>query len=667
MKKSKFSYKVWEKLVKKICLELNNSTDLEFSLRKVISQIKGLLNCEGAAIRLKRGKDYPYYVYEGFPASFIAKENTLIKEKDLTRCFCGLVLRGEKVTCPTGFTKFGSFWSGNISALTLPAYNLGPEKKPENACQTLGYKSLALIPLKARGGSLGLIQLNDKSEGLFSPEIMDYLEIVGQQITLAVQNNILWQKMHKLYNDMGEMLDELPVALTTFDKNLKLTYINKRAEEITGYAKKELEGLAHREITHMIYGENIFHPPVFEELRESIHRIKNRIRTIRTKKGDYVKVCFDVTRLRSGGYLYLFDEARKIQALENLELQTQTILNAFNNLVLIIDSNYKIIMCNTALTEALEMDSRDILDKNLFDLMEAVQFSRKDLASKTLHAINFNDIYQVFFVTPRGNKREVIVQFAPIYNVDEELMGVIAVASDLTSLKREQERQQHEKLALLGKMATGIVHEIKNPLTAIQGFSQIIRLKAEKEALREYARLIEEEVRNLNKIVSDFLTFARPRPPVLQEISLNDIVESMQLILESNTLPKGIKVHYQLAKNAEMIRVDQNQVKQVILNIVQNAIDALMDTPDPEIRIITGRNPSLGECFITIHNNGKSMTEEEKRLAGTPFFTTKSKGTGLGLSVCQQIIKEHGGRLDFISEPNQGTAFTLFFPCYTMA
>ncbi|QNB45023.1 GHKL domain-containing protein [Thermanaerosceptrum fracticalcis] len=237
------------------------------------------------------------------------------------------------------------------------------------------------------------------------------------------------------------------------------------------------------------------------------------------------------------------------------------------------------------------------------------------------------------------------------------------MASDITILKKEQQReQQQEKLALLGQMATGIVHEIKNPLTSILGFSQVITLKSQDEKIKGYARLIEIEVHGLNKIVSDFLAFAKPRSPILNEVSLNDIVDSMKLMLETNVVGKGIKISYHLGENIKPVMADENQIKQVILNIVKNAIDVLKGTDNPEIKISSGYSQIMNESFITIFNNGKSMSEEEKRMVGTPFFTTKKKGTGLGLSICHQIMKEHGGRIDFESEPGIGTSFTLHLP-----
>ena len=214
-------------------------------------------------------------------------------------------------------------------------------------------------------------------------------------------------------------------------------------------------------------------------------------------------------------------------------------------------------------------------------------------------------------------------------------------------------------------MAAGIVHEIKNPLTAIKGFSQLIKYKDQDEKMREYAAMIDRETEIINNFISDFLTFARPSPPDLKQISLNKIVKSMKLIIDTNTFIRDIKVSFDLSPVDKLIVADANQLRQVILNIVKNAMEAVVDNEGSEIKISTKYHRRTKEMSVTIYNNGKAMTAEEKLMVGTPFFTTKAKGTGLGLSICFQIIKEHNGRIEIESEEGVGTSFIVYLPCAT--
>ncbi|MCL6477156.1 MAG: PAS domain S-box protein [Peptococcaceae bacterium] len=359
------------------------------------------------------------------------------------------------------------------------------------------------------------------------------------------------------------------------------------------------------------------------------------------------------------------EEAGKYTA-SILNDQTQTILNSISNLVVLVNQEKNIIMCNRAFADAVEMNTKHILGMNLEELYSLLQFKKKETPPKDIPGEEINKPLEVSFITAKGNRKELVLQSAPISNVDGEVIGGIVVASDITDLKKEQQKLlQREKLAMLGEMAAGVVHEIKNPLTTIKGFSHLIASKAGDEMIRDYARIIESTANDVNKVVSDFLTFAKPRPPVLRPISLNDLIRSMMLMLESHLFIKGVGFNFIPSVEEKMVMADETQIKKVILNMVENAVEAVEGCRDSRLAITTGLSDTKDEMFITISDNGKGMSPEDRLKAGTPFFTTKDKGTGLGLSICYQIVNEHGGRISAESEPGKGTAFTISLPCKT--
>ncbi|RYD02819.1 hypothetical protein N752_22660 [Desulforamulus aquiferis] len=244
-----------------------------------------------------------------------------------------------------------------------------------------------------------------------------------------------------------------------------------------------------------------------------------------------------------------------------------------------------------------------------------------------------------------------------------EYIGEILVASNITELKKHQQIiQQQEKMAMLGQMASGIVHEIRNPLTTIKGFSQLIKPLAREAKLKEYVTLIEQEANEVNKVVTDFLTFARPHTPVLKQVSLNKLVLDMKMVIESQAFLDGIELKFLLSTDEPRVMVDEQQIKQVLLNIVKNAIEAMEDTASPKLVISTGIKYQENQVFLSISDNGPGMSEETSRKIGTPFYTTKDKGTGLGLSICYQMIKEHQGRIQVTSESGEGTTFIILLP-----
>lgn len=463
------------------------------------------------------------------------------------------------------------------------------------------------------------------------------------------------------YEKLEEILDQLPLGVTTYDRDYRFTFANKKAEEVLGYSSKILQGLTDSEIINKLY-EDKKSLHLVRELAIK-HKVSQAVRTLVLQDGSVTKIVIEGNKLKSGGYLCIFDTAKRIQALENMQLQSQIILDSITNFVVILDPNGKVIMCNKAFSEAIEINKSAIIGLNTTVLLKKIHFSRPDLAEKEFSQTLSNIPLEASIITPSGEKREWLLHMAFIKSIEKEVMGYMAVGTDVTDIKKQQEEaKQKEKLAILGQMASGIVHEIRNPVTAIMGFNQLLQMTAEDKKVKYYCQNIENELNRLNKIVSDFLLFARPRSPVFTELSPNEIVESTKLLIDSYVFSKGIKTVYEYDESIELIRADMTQIEQVILNIVKNAIDVLEDVDEPIIRITTGSDPMFGESYVVIYNNGRALNQEEKQKIGTPFFTTKSKGTGLGFSICKQIISEHGGKITIKSEEDWGTAFELAFP-----
>lgn len=463
------------------------------------------------------------------------------------------------------------------------------------------------------------------------------------------------------YHKLEEILNHLPLAVTTYDSNFMFNFGNKKAEEITGYTLKQLNGITDSEIIKKLYQDkNSNH--LVRELSQK-HNVSQAVRTLIHKDGNPMKIVIEGFKLESGGYLCVFDTARRIQAFENMQLQTQAILNSISNFVIMVDTDEKVIMCNKALSVAIQMEIKDIIGSDIFSLIKKIHFSKPYQIRKKFFETQFNIPLEASIETPDGEKKDLLLHLAYIRNIEQEVMGYIAVGSDITEIKRQQEEvKQKEKLAILGQMASGIVHEIRNPITAIMGFNQLLKMNMKDEKVDLYCQHIENELNRLNKIVSDFLLFARPRNPVFAELFLKDIVESMNLLIDSYVFSRGIKLIYEFKDNVQPVYADKNQLEQVILNIVKNAVDAVTDVSEPLIRISTGFDDLFQENYLIIYNNGKALDQEQKLKIGTPFFTTKSHGTGLGLSICNQIIKDHGGKIAVKSEEDWGTAFELSFP-----
>ncbi|MGV2940135.1 ATP-binding protein [Mesobacillus sp. LC4] len=215
-----------------------------------------------------------------------------------------------------------------------------------------------------------------------------------------------------------------------------------------------------------------------------------------------------------------------------------------------------------------------------------------------------------------------------------------------------------EKLNTLGELAASIAHEIRNPLTVVKGFLQMMH-KQEKGNNHYYLSLVLTELGRAESIINDYLNFAKPQFEKLEEAELAEIISEVTLLLEAFAAKEGVQVNVQLERGV-YVETDRNQLKQALVNIIKNAIEATNDGGEVNIN----QSTVVHESFIVVSDNGKGMDSAQIARLGTLFYTTKDKGTGLGTSVSIKIIEAMGGSISFKSEKGVGTEVTIMLPAY---
>jgi signal transduction histidine kinase len=235
---------------------------------------------------------------------------------------------------------------------------------------------------------------------------------------------------------------------------------------------------------------------------------------------------------------------------------------------------------------------------------------------------------------------------------------------DVSEYKQiEQAVFQNDKLAMLGKIAAAIAHEIRNPLTAIRGFIQLLTPYLEDIGKQEYGRVILSEIDRANEIIYEFLNSSKPTAPMKKIMNVGLLLKETILLLESEAHMKGYELHCEVYDPILTVSIDVKQVKQVLLNMMKNAMDAIGEVRDARKgRIdVTARREGQ-KAVISIRDNGNGMDETTLSKLFDPFYTTKEAGTGLGLSVSYRIIVNHGGTIRAESRLNEGTEFTIYLP-----
>jgi len=229
--------------------------------------------------------------------------------------------------------------------------------------------------------------------------------------------------------------------------------------------------------------------------------------------------------------------------------------------------------------------------------------------------------------------------------------------------KVNSEKARMERLSALGEMATTVAHETKNPLNAIKIATSYLKDNFHGAILTEFLSIVEEEVSRLNDISTNFLGFSKPEPINLKVCDINTLVESTVDLIRQEATEKNIEIVALLDKNLPSVPCDYSRIKQALLNLLLNALEA--SKAGDTVEITTWNEGPL--ISIIIEDTGKGISSEEMENIFKPFFTTKTRGSGLGLAIIDRTIKEHGGDIEVESEVGKGTRFTIKLKVYEYA
>ncbi len=242
---------------------------------------------------------------------------------------------------------------------------------------------------------------------------------------------------------------------------------------------------------------------------------------------------------------------------------------------------------------------------------------------------------------------------------------------------RERERLQAEKienmkkmirsnrLAAVGTMVSGLVHEIRNPMVAIQSFLQLLpRRMEDREFMMRYARIAQGEADRIEKLLENMLSFSRPALPTLRLCDMNEIVDRTTQLLDFQARRSNIKINVQKDPSLPMVYADPGQMSQVLQNLGMNALQAMDRSGELTLRTYgaEGRHVGGGVAVLEIRDTGPGIHADHLDKVFDPFFTTRDEGTGLGLSISYQIVNEHQGTLEVASRLGEGTTFTISLP-----
>ncbi|MCZ6677503.1 MAG: ATP-binding protein [Candidatus Poribacteria bacterium] len=249
-----------------------------------------------------------------------------------------------------------------------------------------------------------------------------------------------------------------------------------------------------------------------------------------------------------------------------------------------------------------------------------------------------------------------------LYNVMGVVIGMLSSAEMRQRHKYNETVAQlakAEHLAQLGQMVASLAHEIRNPLQSLQPTASLLESDLPTKSQRkELTGIVREEVERLNTLVTDFLQFANPKPPLWVETDLNHLVEKTVEMVQLQLSPTSVPIRTALTKDLPPCRVDPEQIQQVLLNLLENAIEAVGDEGRIEITTAVSQNA----VFVDVIDDGRGIETADLPHIFEPFFSQAAGGTGLGLSICQKIIEAHRGKIWCYPNKETGCRFTFRLP-----
>lgn len=350
------------------------------------------------------------------------------------------------------------------------------------------------------------------------------------------------------------------------------------------------------------------------------------------------------------------------KTLNEMKVYTSKLLETMDNAVISVDNNGNIKTFNRKSEEIFNKKKEEVLNKDCQEVLN-LKINGECLLKECL--LEKKNITQEIILEEKGLKKKIL-DLNTSFLTDEsgEITGVVAVIRDVTEIKDlNEEVARHKRLVALGKLSAGIAHEIRNPLSSIRGLAQFVYNSFSKsDERKEDLNTIIQEVDRLNKLVAQVLDYAKLKVLNLAPFSLSNLINKIVELFKQEIKNKQIKFNLELSPDISLIQADEDQIRQILMNIIINAIQAI--TEKGEIKIKTEKSLLKGKPAIKliIEDNGIGIVDKDLNQIFDPFFSTKEKGSGLGLSIVYKLVEGHQGEIKVESKEGEGTKFIIFLP-----
>lgn len=464
--------------------------------------------------------------------------------------------------------------------------------------------------------------------GLAKKELHDTVRL--QQGLIFKFKKINGRFIHTLSD--GELMYRFGfVPSQVIGKSLEEFIFNGTAVKITSYYQKAWEG------EEFVSYEN--------ELN-GIHYLAT-LRPIKEdgKVTEVIGSCIDITSRKEAEDKWRESEKRYKIIAENLI-----------DIIMLLDGNGAILYASPSLGKALGFPLKSYVGESSFDLIHPEDKQRVIMAFEQSMEKMIPSQVEARFLDINKKSKLLEGLGTPVIGENGRPGYFILVGRDITEKRRTEEvLSKVEKLAIVGELAAGVAHEIRNPLTSIKGFIQLFQQGMIK---REFFEIIFGEFLSIEEILKEFINLAKPQEIQVEKLNLKALLKDVEILLKSEQSLKNVQISQEYKQELPEIMCDRYQIKQVFVHIIRNSIEAIPDRGYVKIQgSVEGDN-----VLIEIIDNGVGMSKERIKRLGEPFYSNKEKGTGLGLMLCFRIVQQHNGTIRVKSKENYGTAVEVRLP-----
>ncbi|KFM95005.1 PAS domain S-box protein [Bacillus clarus] len=461
-------------------------------------------------------------------------------------------------------------------------------------------------------------------------------------------------------NHLYSILQNMPIMINAIDEKGNIVMWNRECELVTGYNADEI--INNPKAIELLHPDKAYRDQLCNELLINGHNFRDWEVNITCKNGEKKTIMWSniLHSIPTLGWsigaigVDITKRKRMEEKLKRTSVELELIFKAIPDLYFLSELDGTIMDCKANSISKFHVSMEKLVGKKIQEVLPASIIKQFEKAVNKIHT----------------SSAPVLIDYSlqlddEIYHFEARLLPlfkdkIMIIVRDITERKITTELlKKSDTLKAVGQLAAGVAHEVRNPLTVIKGFMQLLQQEVGED--KEYLRLILSEISSIETILQEFLSIAKPNAAVFEPKNLCTILDNVVALISTQAIMKNIHIAINMDFENLLVECCEIQLKQVFFNILQNSIEAIQNGQEITINV---KKHNSTEVKICILDKGIGIPPERIKRLGEPFYSTKEKGTGVGLMLSYRIIESHGGKINIRSQVGKGTTVTVFLPIY---